>query len=184
MGGTLDPQPGQSTPKFVVSAKQDRTSVPLQRIQIIKGWLDGDDYQVQVYPVAGNENNGASVDLSTCETQGSTSADLCEVWQDPDFDPGQRAYYYARVLENPTCRWTTHQCVAKAYDCENPSREIDLDCCDPAAGLNVERCEDIEPLCDDPDSLPPADARCCVPRVEPSIQERAWTSPIWYQPPT
>jgi len=185
MGGTLAPQPGSSAPKFVVSAKQDAASVPLQRIQIVKGWLDGDDYQVQVYDdVAGDKNNGASVNLNTCEPQGEGFGDLCRVWEDPNFDPAQRAYYYARVIENPTCRWTTYQCVAEAYDCENPSREIDLDCCDPAAGLNVARCTDIEPLCDDPDSLPPVDARCCVPRVEPTIQERAWTSPIWYQPPT
>jgi hypothetical protein len=184
MGGTLDPQPGSSPPELVVSARQDAASVPLQSIQIVKGWLDGDDYQVLVYDVAGDKDNGASVDLDTCEPQGQGFADLCGVWQDPDFDPSQRAYYYARVIENPTCRWTTHQCIAEAYDCENPSREIDLDCCDPAAGLNVERCTDIEPLCDDPDSLPPVDARCCVPRLEPAIQERAWTSPIWYQPPS
>jgi hypothetical protein len=84
-------------------------------------------------------------------------------------------------MENPTCRWTTHQCVEKSYDCENPSRDIDMDCCDPGAGLNVAWCDSID--CTDPSSLPPADARCCVPRVEPVIQERAWTSPIWYQPP-
>jgi len=57
---------------------------------------------------------------------------------------------------------------------------MDLDCCDPTAGLNVEWCETI--VCSDPSSLPPADAQCCKPRVEPIIQERAWTSPIWYSP--
>lgn len=181
MGSNLPPQPGSSGPKFVVSAKQDAMGGPLQRIQIVKGWLDGDDYQVQVYEVAGNPNNGATVDLDTCIPEGDGFADLCTVWQDPDFDPAARAYYYARVIENPTCRWSTHECIEKNYDCDNPSREIDLDCCDPSAGLNVEWCGSID--CTDPDSLPPADARCCVPRVEPSIQERAWSSPIWYQPP-
>ncbi|MBW2586075.1 MAG: DUF3604 domain-containing protein [Deltaproteobacteria bacterium] len=181
MGGNLSPQPGSSAPMFVVSAKQDAMGVPLQRIQIVKGWLEGDEYQVHVYEAAGDPNNRASVDLATCAPQGEGFGDLCGVWQDPDFDPTERAYYYARVMENPTCRWTTHQCVEKSYDCENPSRDIDMDCCDPSAGLNVAWCESID--CTDPDRLPPADARCCVPRVEPAIQERAWTSPIWYKPP-
>ena len=182
MGGTLPTQPGSSAPMFVVSAKQDAMSVPLQRIQMVKGWLEGDNYQVKVYEVAGNPDNGARVDLGTCEPQGEGFADLCRVWQDPAFDPSQRAYYYARIIENPTCRWTTRQCVKANYDCSNPSREIDLDCCDPAAGLNVDQCNAID--CSEPDSLPPADARCCVPRVEPVIQERAWASPIWYEPPS
>jgi hypothetical protein len=182
MGSSLAPQPGSSGPKFVVSAKQDAMGAPLQRIQIVKGWLDGDDYRVQVYEVAGNPNNGATVDLDTCTPEGDGFGDLCTVWEDPDFDPAARAYYYARVIENPTCRWSTYQCIQKNYDCDNPSSEIDLDCCDPSAGLNVAWCDSID--CTDPDSLPPADARCCVPRVEPSIQERAWSSPIWYQPPS
>jgi hypothetical protein len=165
---------------FVVSARQD--AVPLQRIQIVKGWLEGGEYQVVVHDLDWDPNNDASVDLNTCTPQGEGFGDLCSVWQDPEFDPTERAYYYARVIENPTCRWTTYQCVRENYDCENPSREIDLDCCDPSAGLNVDWCESID--CTDPDSLPPADARCCVPRVEPVIQERAWTSPIWYQPPS
>ena len=183
MGGTLDPQPGSSAPVFVISAKQDATSVPLEQIQIVKGWLDGDDYQVHVHEyVAGDSENSASVNLNTCAPQGEGFGDLCSVWQDPDFDPSQRAYYYARVIENPSCRWTTHQCVEQGYDCEDPTTEMDFDCCDPTAGLNVDFCETV--LCSDPGSLPPAEARCCEPQVEPVIQERAWTSPIWYQPPS
>ncbi len=185
MGGTLDPQPGSSAPTFVVSAKQDATSVPLQRIQIVKGWLDGDAYEVRVYDdIDGDSENGASVDLDTCAPQGEGFGDLCSVWRDPDFDPGQRAYYYARVIENPTCRWTTHQCVEADYDCENPTTEMDADCCDPTTGLNVDFCDAVD--CSDTNSPPPvpADAQCCKPRVEPVIQERAWTSPIWYQPPS
>ena len=192
MGGTLDPQPSSSAPMFVVSAKQDATSVPLQRIQIVKGWLEGDEYQVQVYEVAGDRDNGGSVDLATCAPQGEGFGDLCGIWQDPDFDPSERAYYYARVIENPTCRWTTYQCTGATYDCADWDVEAcdelkrsgqssyTCDCCDPGAGLNVAWCDSID--CTDPSSLPPADARCCVPRVEPVIQERAWTSPIWYQP--
>ncbi len=181
MGGTLGPQPASSAPIFVVSAMQDSTSAPLQRIQIVKGWLDGDDYQVQVFEIAGDANNGASVDLDTCELQGEGFGDLCGIWQDPDFDPGQRAYYYARVLENPSCRWTTWQCAAAAYDCADWDYAACVErCCDPAAGLNLPFCVDVD--CTDPGLLPDAQERCCH-QVEPTIQERAWTSPIWYQPP-
>jgi len=192
MGGTLDAQPGSSGPMFVVSAKQDPTGAPLQRIQIVKGWLDGADYQVTVHEVAGDPDNGASVDLDTCAREGEGFADLCKVWRDPDFDPAQRAYYYARVIENPVCRWTTFQCASAEYDCnewdfgecselkKNLQSSYTCDCCDPAVGLNEAACNGVD--CRDPGLLTEAEERCCH-QVEPSIQERAWTSPIWYQPP-
>jgi len=201
MGGTLNPQPGSTGPMFVVSAKQDVQGAPLQRIQIVKGSLNGDEYEVEVFDVAGDANNGASVDLDSCETQGSDSADLCTVWTDPSFDSTQRAYYYARVLENPTCRWTTLQCSQAQYDCNDydfeacekltddpddprdwatPQSNYSCDCCDPAVGLNQDLCEGVS--CDDPGALTELEERCCY-QVEPVIQERAWTSPIWYQPP-
>lgn len=193
MGGTLSAQPGDSGPMFVVSAKQDPFGAPLQQVHIIKGWLEADEYQVEVFAVAGDANNGASVDLDTCELRGSGQGDLCGIWRDDDFDPAQRAYYYARVIENPTCRWSAHQCAAADYDCSGwdydecrslaamASGSMICDCCDPATGLNVEWCETVD--CSVPENLPADEARCCVPRVETSIQERAWTSPIWYQPP-
>ena len=176
MGGDLFEAPVGATPKFIVSARQDAQGAPLQRIQIIKGWLEAGAYQVEVHEVAGDPNNGASVDLNTCNPQGTGFSELCEVWEDPDFDPSQRAYYYARIVENPTCRWTTIQCVDASYDC-NGSRPIDAECCDPTNGLNLAQCAAID--CNDPANA--ADP-CCLPRVEPTIQERAWTSPIWYSP--
>ncbi|MEM7435393.1 MAG: DUF3604 domain-containing protein [Myxococcota bacterium] len=205
MGGELRDAPEGEAPKFVVSARQDPMSAPLQRIQIIKGWLDGEDYQVEVFDVAGDANNGATVDLETCEPQGQGAADLCAFWEDPSFDPTQRAYYYVRVIENPTCRWSALQCVEANYDCDNPTRQIDFDCCDATAGLNVDFCDDVaaelsgrSAACcrtDDPESILDVDfceqvantfseeeGACCLPRLETSIQERAWTSPIWYQP--
>ena len=205
MGGELTDAPEGEAPKFVVSARQDPMSAPLQRIQIIKGWLDGDDILTQVYEVAGDPDNGATVDLGTCEPQGGGAADLCAFWEDPSFDSTQRAYYYVRVIENPTCRWSTHQCVEADYDCNNPTREIDQDCCDATAGINIAFCDDVaagldpeEAACcrtDSPtslqsvsfcetvaSSLPPAEGACCLPRLEATIQERAWTSPIWYRP--
>ncbi len=178
MGGVL-PE-GSGAPSFVVSASQDVAGAPLQRIQIVKGWLEGDSYQTAVFEVAGDPNNGASVDLTTCTPEGAGFADLCAVWSDPDFDPSERAFYYARVLENPTCRWTTRQCVAADYDCDTPTRPIDFDCCDPAVGLEVAACDTVD--CTDPSTLPASDARCCIPWVEAVLQERAWTSPIWVQP--
>jgi hypothetical protein len=166
---------------------------PLQRIQIVKGWLDGDSYEVRLYDVAGDADNGAGIDLQTCERRGEGFADLCGVWEDPDFDPAERAYYYARILENPTCRWTTRQCATADYDCgewdydacqalarDELRSNYTCDCCDPASGLNGAFCEGV--ACSDPGVLPADRERCCH-QVEPIIQERAWTSPIWYQPP-
>ena len=193
MGSSLEPRVGDAAPKFVVSARQDPMSAPLQRIQVVKGWLDGGEHQVQVYDVAGDADNGASVDLGTCERSGEGAGDLCSVWEDPEFDPTQRAYYYARVIENPTCRWSTLQCSEAEYDCNDwdysectalaamAVGSYTCDCCDPATGLNVEWCDEVD--CSEPENLPADEARCCIPRVEPAIQERAWTSPIWYQPP-
>ena len=78
----------------------------LQRIQIVKGWVDdaGGLHQ-QVIDVAGGPN-GAGVDLDTCTPHGPGADALCGVWRDPEFDPARRAMYYARVLENPSCRFS------------------------------------------------------------------------------
>jgi hypothetical protein len=117
----------------------------LQRIQIIKGWADPlGRYHQRVYDVVGAAKNGASVDLETCMPRGPGADSLCQVWSDPAFDPAQRAVYYARVLENPSCRYNTRLCI----------------------------------------SLPPKlrPAECSDPKFPRTIQERAWTSPIWYTP--
>lgn len=148
MGGTLPPGAGRP-PTLVVSALRDpgtpeRPGAPLQRIQIIKGWLENGEAHQRVYEVAGDPDNGATVDLQTCMPVGTGFDSLCAVWTDPDFDPSQPAFYYARVLENPTCRWSTYICI----------------------------------------TLPPEErpATCDAPDIPKTIQERAWTSPIWYEP--
>jgi hypothetical protein len=156
MGGDL-PAARSDAPRFAVSALRDpgfalEPTQPLQRIQIIKGWVSGGETHEQVYNVAGDPNNGASVDLDTCESTGSGFASLCTVWADPDFDPAQPAFYYARVVENPSCRWSTRQCLAAGVDCSNP------------------------------DAVPDGYADCCNADYPKTIQERAWTSPIWYRP--
>ncbi len=144
-------------PTFAVSALRDagvpgRPGMPLQRIQIIKGWLENGAPRERVYDVAGNPTNGAHVDLDTCEPVGRGFDSLCVVWTDPDFDRAERAFYYARVLENPTCRWSTRICVAHGIDCRNP------------------------------DSIREGFEPCCDPSHRETIQERAWSSPIWYRP--
>ena len=102
----------------------DPRSGPLQRAQIVKGWVDAEgETHERVYDVACSggavvdpethrcPDNGSGVDLSTCQTFGEGDAQLRSVWTDPEFDANQRAFYYARVLENPTCRWSTWDAV-------------------------------------------------------------------------
>jgi hypothetical protein len=146
MGGDLADKPPQiAAPRFLASAIRDPRGNLLQRIQIIKGWVDttGNTHQA-VYDIAGDSHNNAHVDTDTCEVAGSGHDQLCAVWQDPDFDPNRSAVYYSRVIENPGCRWSTYQCNELAMQ-ERPES------------------------CSDPD----------VPKT---IQERAWTSPVWYTP--
>jgi hypothetical protein len=127
-------------------------STPLQRIQIIKGWIEGDATHERIFEVAGDPRSEADVDLTTCTPEGEGFDSLCEVWTDPEFDPAEPAYYYARVLENPSCRWNSWVCNARGVDCTVPG------------------------------SVPRELRECCDPEVPKTIQERAWSSPIWIQP--
>jgi len=153
MGGELPARPVDAgAPVFAVSALADPGSpgAPgglLQRIQIVKAWVgdDGAFHQV-VHDVAGDAANGADVDLDTCRPTGPGASSLCSVWQDPDFDASRDAVYYARVVENPTCRWSTRLCLSLPPEAERP------DGCDEG-------------------------------RLPKTIQERAWTSPVWYTAP-
>ena len=90
-------------------------------------------------------DNGADVDMRTCQPRGPGFESLCGLWRDPAFDLGQPAVYYARVLENPSCRWNAWDCLALPEDVRPPS--------------------------------------CSSDSIPKRIQERAWTSPIWYTPP-
>ncbi|MDB2438839.1 DUF3604 domain-containing protein [Hellea sp.] len=117
MGGRVEADEG--SPDFIVWAMRDANSVPLQRAQIVKVTSSGE----MVYDVACADgsppdtathrcaDNGASVDLSTCDTSGDGAVELKTVWQDPDWQSGQAASYYVRVLENPKCRWSTWDAV-------------------------------------------------------------------------
>ncbi len=177
MGGDLANQTA-AAPSFLVAAAKDTGSpgypgTDLQRIQIIKGWTDeyGTTHE-RVYEVAGDPSNGASIDPASCKPIGHGYANLCEVWQDPDFNPEANAFYYARVVENPTCRWSTLQCKAAGVDPFS-------DYCETQAANATEQAKDNGAWGED------VYGKCCLdkdnePFYSPVIQERAWSSPIWY----
>ena len=152
MGGDLHDAPTGKSPSFLIQALRDPDGANLDRVQIIKGWLDknGQTHE-RIWDVAVSDGREIGLD-GRCRTPvGNTvnveqatyrnsigDAVLGGYWRDPDFDPSRRSFYYVRVLEIPTPRWTT-------YDAG-------------FFGVNV------------PDDVPA------------SIQERAYTSPIWYTP--
>lgn len=153
MGGDLTKGPDGKTPTFMIRAVRDPDGANLDRVQVIKGWLDNDGKtHEKIYDVAWSGGklrqklaNGklrpvqSTVDIEKATyTNTVGSAFLAAHWIDPDFDPAQRAFYYIRVLEIPTPRWTT-------YD---------------AAFFGIKR----------PDNVPA------------TLQDRAYTSPIWYTP--
>jgi hypothetical protein len=120
MGGELAHKGGEKTPVFMVSAMKDPLGANLDRIQVIKGWTDSEgNTHEKVYNVAASDQRtirrnklspvGNTVDIENASYSNSIGDPmLATVWQDPDFDPGQRAFYYARILEIPTPRWTTY----------------------------------------------------------------------------
>ena len=167
MGATLPPlhvpfegaEPVHAqAPAIAIAALRDPggngdPSTPLQRAQIVKLWVGEDGAaHEKVVDVAGNAKNGASVDPRTCETQGEGEDQLCAVWHDPDFDRARPALYYVRVLENPVCRWSTRACNQAGIDCAKP------------------------------ETVRTGFESCCDPEIPKTIQERAWSSPIWYTP--
>ena len=121
MGGDLNRAPAGKSPTFLVAAMRDPIGANLDRIQIVKGWLDakGETHE-QVYDVVWSGDRkpgkdgkvpivGSTVDVASATYTNSIGApDLVAVWKDPKFDPTQRAFYYARVIEIPTPRWTAY----------------------------------------------------------------------------
>ena len=119
MGGDLAVT-GDASPEFLVWAMRDAKSYGLQRLQMVKGWLKADGSSAEkVFDIAcaGDQkpgrdhrcpDNGAKVDVKTCKATAKTSAnELKTVWRDPEYKAGQQAFYYVRVMENPSCRWST-----------------------------------------------------------------------------
>jgi len=152
MGGTLFEAPDGGSPNFMIRAVRDSDGANLDRVQIIKGWLsrDGETHE-RIYDVAVTDGRTVGADGRCKEPVGNTvdiakatytntigDAVLMAHWTDPEFDPKQPAFYYVRVLEIPTPRWTTFDAVF--------------------FGIEL------------PDNVPA------------TIQDRAYTSPIWYTP--
>jgi hypothetical protein len=153
MGADLKPAPAGKAPTFLVAALKDKFGGNLDRIQIIKGWLDKDgNTHEKIYDAVWGDADkrkiangqltpvGNTVDLARATWSNAIGdPELVTVWKDPDFDPSLKAFYYARVLEIPTPRWT-------AYD---------------AAYFKLKNLD---------------------PKIPMTTQERAFTSPIWYTP--
>ncbi len=153
MGGELQLN-SSSAPRIAVMAAMDpgtakRPGLPLQTLQIVKGSVDSEGQRSETVIDIASSGKPATVDINSCQTQGSGAAQLCSVWQDPDFDPEARHYYYARAVEVPRCRWSQQLCVAAAVDCSQP------------------------------DTISPGYESCCRDDHRRQIQERAWSSPVW-----
>ena len=152
MGGDLTRGEKDAAPRFMVAASRDPDGANLDRVQIIKGWLNASgETEEKIFDVAlsdGRSGNWFSGDIpavgNTVDIENATysnsigAAELTAVWTDPEFDSEQRAFYYARVIQIPTPRWTT-------YDAKYFGAVID-------------------------------------PRAPKTIQDRAYSSPIWYTP--
>ncbi len=123
MGTDLLSRP-DGEPGFLVWAVKDPEGAPLQRLQVIKGYVRNGEHNERVYDVACSDgmtpdpqthrcpDNGAEVNLADCSISANKGAsELKTLWRDPDFDAGQEAFYYVRVLENPKCRWSTWDAV-------------------------------------------------------------------------
>jgi hypothetical protein len=121
MGGRLQNMPDGAAPTFVIRAMRDPDWANLDRVQVIKGWVGADGTaQERIFDVAVSDGRvigedgrardavGSTVDIPTATFTNTIGEPiLTAFWQDPDFDPAERAFYYVRVLEIPTPRWTT-----------------------------------------------------------------------------
>ena len=109
-------------PQFLAWAARDVNSAPLERLQMIKVWMEGDAPQEHVIDIACAEGvpldgrcdeQALSIDISDCTRSGTGASELKTVWADPDYKAGEKAAYYLRVLEAPKCRWSTWDAVRR-----------------------------------------------------------------------
>ncbi|NNC55142.1 MAG: DUF3604 domain-containing protein, partial [Pseudomonadales bacterium] len=124
MGGDIAGSPSQqSSPRLLVAALADPASdaVPLQKLQVIKGWIDANGKaHNKVYDVAGDAQSAAGVDMKTGKRYGKGHSNLCTVFEDPEFNPQETAYYYLRAVENPSPRWSLLDCISYS-EAERPN---------------------------------------------------------------
>jgi hypothetical protein len=153
MGGLLAKRGVGQKPKLLIWAAKDPGNANLDRVQVIKGWIENGEQKEKIYDVACSDSqmpdvasgrcpeSRAQVNLDSCQiTEGNGNSILKVLWEDESFNPDHAAFYYVRVLQNPTCRWSTFDAIRLG--------------------------------------IPP------VAEVSPTVQERAWSSPIWYSPPS
>ncbi|MGQ0595601.1 MAG: DUF3604 domain-containing protein [Gammaproteobacteria bacterium] len=188
MGGTLTGR--RRPPHFAVNALMDpgwplHPGTKLQRIQIIKGWVDKHTGETneKVWDVAGRRDLGQDIDLATCAPSQQGFEQLCADWTDPEFDPDEHAFYYARVLENPSCRWNQYYCIARGVDC---SRAMGR-CASTNPAFVGKGCASNDDcgggVCEPPLGYTQYEyQQCCSGQVPQTVQQRAWTSPIWHTP--
>ena len=148
MGGDLPPRPrGAAAPRIVVWALRDPRGANLERVQLVKVWLEDGQAEERIFDLCLSDGREADprtgrapplADATGADARPNGAAELAAVWRDPDFDPTQPALYYVRVLELPTPRWSTLLAEERGLE--------------PPKGVPAE------------------------------IQERAWSSPIWYAP--
>ena len=125
MGGDLhtdETPPQQGKPRFLLAAQRDLGGLqtPLQRLQLIKGWVDNGGHHIDIRTVAGSADSDAGVNVQTGERFGDGHDSLCTVVEDNDFNPLLPAYYYMRVVENPSPRWSLFDCLSLA-ESERPA---------------------------------------------------------------
>jgi len=123
MGGDLPPAPNtDAKPVLVAAAMRDSSPMgaPLEQLQLVRGWIEGDGTRrTEVIMLAGGGND-ASVDLETGERSGKGHDSLCAVYRDESFDPEVSTYYYVRVVENPSARWSVYDCL-RIPEAERPA---------------------------------------------------------------
>lgn len=162
MGGTFNRAPnGKTSPTFIVSAFMDagtanHPGTPLERIQIVKMWTTGATSREKIFHVAGTNAVSSAADslnMDTCRSSSSNYATLFSAWKDPEFDPAEHASYYVRLIEKPSC---THE----TYITNASLQKLGLTCRSP--------------------NLTSDQSLACKARG--ASRNRAWSSPIWYEP--
>jgi hypothetical protein len=125
----------RAAPQFLAWASQDANSAPLERLQIIKSWMEGGRPQERIFDIACADGQdpidgrcpaqASALDLATCQISGGGAAELKTLWTDPEYDPKQPTAYYIRVLETPKCRWSTWDAVKNGTP-PNPNMNASL----------------------------------------------------------